>query len=161
VRDPRVARVVKQCRALPGYELFQYVDEAGQRHQVGSEDVNEYVRDATGEDFTAKDFRTWGGTVQAVCALKEFGPSADEKEVEQGCVDLYKVVAEALGNTPAVCREYYVHPAVVGAYRKGTFFELWDEATEDGGGEEQEWLDAGERATLLILQRHVEENGLS
>ena len=156
VRDSRVARVVRQLQQLPGQELFQFVNEAGERQALESGDVNAYIREATGRDFTAKEFRTWGGTVHAVSTLRAFGPPADEEEVAKKKTELYRQVSERLGNTPAVCREYYVHPAVVDAYEEGTLFELLQEADEAEG---DEWLEADEQAALLMVRRHLAERG--
>jgi DNA topoisomerase-1 len=120
VNDRRLARVVKQCRDLPGQELFQYLDEAGEAQVVDSGDINSYLKEITGQDFTAKDFRTWSGTVLAATALREVPPSGTKRETER-CVNVaIEAVAGLLGNTPAVCRKSYVHPGVVDAYRDGT-----------------------------------------
>lgn len=149
VSDPRAARVLRHCQALPGQELFQYVDEEGGRHTVESTDVNEYVRAATGENFTAKDFRTWGGTVRAARILHDLGYAADENERLEKIRELFERVSAELGNTPAVCREYYVHPHVVDAFREGSFFELWQRAPVV----EDSWLDREEQSTLFLLQQ--------
>ena len=156
VRDPRVARVVRQLQELPGQELFQYVDDEGRRRVVESGDVNEYVNKAADSDekFTAKDFRTWGGTCEAVRVLHEMGPPAGEKEANANVVELYKRVAECLGNTAAVCREYYVHPAMARAYRQGTLFAVWDQVTNEPG---DEWLRPEERAVVELLRQELEE----
>lgn len=114
--DARLARVVKACRAIPGFTLFQYYDEAGSPHKVGSVDVNEYLHEITGEYFTAKDFRTWGGSVQAVAALC----ALSESETKQAVVEAVKQVATTLGNTPAICRRHYIHPAVLDSFLSGT-----------------------------------------
>ena len=118
IRDRRLARVVRQCQELPGQRLFQYTDEAGEVQSVDSDDVNEYLRDAMGDDFSAKDFRTWAGTVLAVRAVRELvaPASAPTKSVLAGVV---KQVAHELGNTPTVCRQCYIHPAVIEAYMSG------------------------------------------
>ena len=110
LRDRRLARVVQQCKDIPGYELFQYLDEDGKRQTVGSGDVNDYLRAITGEDFTAKDFRTWGGTVRAVQVLLTFDLPEDDKAAQRQVVEAVKQVARELGNTPTVCRAYYIHP---------------------------------------------------
>ena len=162
VRDPRVARVVRQLQELPGQALFQYMDDEGERWVVESGDVNAYVNTANSaeERFSAKDFRTWGGTCQAVRILREMGAPADEKEADANIVELYKRVAECLGNTAAVCREYYVHPAVPSAYRNGLFFEVCDEEESSLADERldaTERLDTAERVTLALLQRELEE----
>jgi len=165
ISDRRLARVVRACRELPGHELFQYVDESGERQAVDSADVNEYLRDVTGEDFTAKDFRTWGGTVLALEALRDAGavPSAAqggevgeegedraagssargvnrEREARRAIVEAVKRVAAQLGNRPAICRKYYVHPAVIAAFLDGRL-------AADGGS-----LPELEALTLALLR---------
>jgi DNA topoisomerase-1 len=119
VEDRRLARVVKRCRDLPGQELFQYVDGDGRRQSVGSGDVNAYLREVTGEEFSAKDFRTWGGTVLALGALCELGASRDAREASRNVLQAVKAVAGQLGNRPAICRRYYIHPEVLEAYVGG------------------------------------------
>lgn len=123
LEDPRLARIVKQCRDIPGYELFQYHDEEGNTWRIDSADVNEYLREITGEDFTAKDFRTWGGTGHAVLAFEQLGAPHTATEAKQNIVTVVKDVARKLGNRPATCRKYYVHPAVIEAYVDGSLFE--------------------------------------
>ncbi len=120
IHDRRLARIVKRSQDLPGEELFQYVDESGSQHTIGSADVNAYLREITGQDFTAKDFRTWAGTVLAAHALQEFERVDSEAVAKRNIVAAIERVAERLGNTPAVCRKCYVHPAVVDAYLDGT-----------------------------------------
>ncbi|TME07625.1 MAG: DNA topoisomerase IB, partial [Chloroflexi bacterium] len=120
VTDRRVARVVRQCQELPGQELFAYVDGDGARHTVSSHDVNDYLRETTGEDFTAKDFRTWAGTVLAATALRELKGFESEAEAKRNVVAAIDRVAKRLGNTRAVCRRAYVHPAVVDSYLDGS-----------------------------------------
>jgi DNA topoisomerase I len=119
IEDPRVARIIRRCIELPGYELFQYLDETGARRQVESRDVNDYVRAAAGEDFTAKDFRTWGGTVLAGLTLYEMGEAEIDAAAQKNLVTAIKQVAAHLGNTATVCRQYYVHPALLNAYANG------------------------------------------
>ncbi len=116
IADRRLARVVRACRELPGHELFQYLDDDGERQAVSSGDVNEYVRAATGEEFTAKDFRTWGGTALALSALTAIGRAASEREAARAVAGVVKLVAEQLGNRPAMCRKYYIHPGVIDAF---------------------------------------------
>ena len=120
LHDRRLARVVKQCQDLPGQELFQYVDDEGERHGVESSDVNEYLREIADGDFTAKDFRTWNGTVLAMRFLRLCGPAATPRETRREVTGAIKSVAAVLGNTPAVCRKAYVHPVVVNAYLEGS-----------------------------------------
>ena len=119
VTDRRLARIVRRCQDLPGQELFQYVDGDGTRQTIDSADVNAYVKDASGEDFSAKDFRTWAGTVLAALALEEFEAFASETQAKRNIVRAIARVAGQLGNTPAICRKSYVHPAVIDAYLDG------------------------------------------
>jgi DNA topoisomerase-1 len=121
--DPALAKIVKKCRDLPGYELFQYIAEDGSRCRVDSADVNSYVREITGEDFTAKDFRTWGGTGLAALMLEELGDCDNESTAKKNIVAAIKAVAAKLGNRPATCRKYYVHPAIIDAYMQGSLLE--------------------------------------
>jgi DNA topoisomerase I len=116
VDDARLARIVKQCRELPGQELFQYLDNSGARRDITSGDVNEYVREIAGADFTAKDFRTWAGTVMAVTALRDITPPHSAAHAKRNVLRATDVVAGMLGNTRAVCRRSYIHPAIVDAY---------------------------------------------
>ncbi|MBC7542638.1 MAG: DNA topoisomerase IB [Candidatus Sericytochromatia bacterium] len=119
VRDRHLAKIVKRCQDIAGHELFQYLDEAGCPHAVESGDVNAYLRDVTGHDITAKDFRTWGGTILAVCALRRLPAATSETAARHNLVEAVKVVSRRLGNTPAVCRKAYIHPAVFDAYLAG------------------------------------------
>jgi DNA topoisomerase I len=123
VTDPRLARIVKRCQDIPGYELFQYIDENGERRKIDSSDVNEYLRSISGHDFTAKDFRTWAGTVLAVSALKESGLSKSGRQAKKNIAEAIKVAAEQLGNTPAICRKCYVHPLIIESYSSGLLLE--------------------------------------
>jgi DNA topoisomerase-1 len=123
IADRRLARVVRQCQELPGHELFQYVDDEGQRHTIASGDVNAYLRETAGEEFTAKDFRTWGGTLTAAIALAEHGVPDSEAEAKRAVVNVMRTVGEKLGNTPAVARTSYVSPAVVEQYLDGRTLE--------------------------------------
>ena len=113
INDPRLARIVKACRDLPGYELFQYLDDAGERHTVTSTEVNAYLREITGEEITAKDFRTWAGTNLAALALREFEHVDSDAMRKRAVVRAVERVAKHLGNAPAVCRRCYIHPGLV------------------------------------------------
>jgi DNA topoisomerase-1 len=119
LEDKRLARIVKACRDLPGYELFQYVDEDGTRQVIDSADVNAYLRDITGEDFTAKDFRTWAGTVLAAEELSAAARFSSTAQAKKNIVKAVEAVARRLGNTKAVCRKSYIHPAILDAYLDG------------------------------------------
>ena len=123
VENRRLAKIIKTCQDLPGYELFQYVDEHGERHSIDSSDVNQYLHELTGQHFTAKDFRTWAGSVLTAMMLREFEPYASASEAKKNVVEAIKAVSARLGNTPAVCRKCYVHPAVLDAYLSGAMFE--------------------------------------
>jgi DNA topoisomerase-1 len=116
IADRRLARIVKRCRDVPGYELFQYLDDRGERHAIDSSDVNAYLKAITGEDFTAKDFRTWAGTVLAAMSLGACGDWTSQADAKHRVNQAVKEVAERLGNTPAICRKCYIHPAVVDAF---------------------------------------------
>ena len=120
LEDRRLARIVKQCRDLPGQELFQYRDQRGSVTDVGSTDVNAYLKDVTGQDFTSKDFRTWAGTVLAAKLLRDYKRVDSQAHAKQNIVTAIEQVARRLGNTRAVCRKCYVHPAVIDAYLDGS-----------------------------------------
>jgi DNA topoisomerase-1 len=119
LKDPRIARIVKKCQDLPGQDLFEYVDDEGNVRDVSSQDVNDYLREITGEAFTAKDFRTWAGTLLCTLNLRAFEPFETQTQAKKNVVQAIKIVAEQLGNTPAVCRKSYVHPAVLNRYVEG------------------------------------------
>jgi len=123
LQDPRLAKIVKKCRDIPGYELFQYYDDAGNVCDVTSSDVNDYIREITGDDFTAKDFRTWGGTGWATLVFEQLGPADSQTDTKKRTVEAIKAVAGKLGNRPATCRKYYVHPAILDAYSDGSLFD--------------------------------------
>ena len=117
--DVRLARIVKACRDLPGYELFQYVDDQGERQSIASDDVNSYLRHISGDDFTAKDFRTWAGTVLAAQALARLARFTSQTEAKRNVMQAITGVAKRLGNTRSVCRKCYIHPAILAAYMDG------------------------------------------
>ena len=148
LRDRRLAQIVKRCQDLPGQRLFQYLGEDGECYSLASNDVNAYLREMTGEDFTAKDFRTWAGTVVCAEALAEIGPAATKTAAKRSLVRAIDRVAEELGNTRAVCRKSYIHPAVMDAYLDGSFFERW--TTE--GHRSVPGLSETEVATMALVQ---------
>lgn len=161
VHDRRLARIVARSRDLPGQELFQYVDEDGQTHSIDSSDVNDYLRTIGGEDYTAKDFRTWSGTVLAALALQEFEKFDSEAQAKKNIVRAIESVAEKLGNTPSICRKCYVHPAVLDAYLDGASLEVLRVRTEETLQEDLHALQPEEAAVLAMLQqrlRHEQEN---
>jgi DNA topoisomerase-1 len=151
VRDRRLARIVRQCQELPGYELFQYLDEGGERRSIDSEDVNAYLRDVSGEDFTAKDYRTWAGTVLASLALGAFdGRPVTDAQAKRNVNEAIEQVAASLRNTPAVCRRCYVHPDVIDAYLDGTL-----PAPPRRRAPQSLGLRPEERAVLTLLERRA------
>lgn len=132
LRDRRLARIIRQCQELPGNELFEYMDEDGQPRAVDSADVNTYLQEISGHDFTAKDFRTWAGTVLAARALADCDECQNETQPKRAIAQAIKTVAARLGNTPAVCRKCYVHPAVLDSYSSGTLLSrLGHRAAQD------------------------------
>ncbi|HYD94142.1 MAG TPA: DNA topoisomerase IB [Noviherbaspirillum sp.] len=155
VGDPRLARIIRRTRDLPGQELFQYVDDAGEQRTVGSADVNDYLREITGEDYTAKDFRTWSGTVLAALALQEYEKFDSEAQAKKNVVRAIESVAEKLGNTPSICRKCYVHPAVIESYLDGTMLEAMRERARDELAHELHALDPEEAAVVALLQERL------
>ncbi|HET9087849.1 MAG TPA: DNA topoisomerase IB [Acidobacteriaceae bacterium] len=125
--DKRLAKIIQRCQDIPGYELFQYVDENGEHHPIDSADVNEYLREISEQDFTAKDFRTWSGTLLACMALSELATFESATQAKKNIVQAIKSVAARLGNTPSVCRKCYVHPAVLEFYTAGTMLQILQE----------------------------------
>lgn len=153
--DPRLAKVVKRCRDLPGQELFQYVDDDGEARTIDSADVNEYLREVSGEDFTAKDFRTWAGTVLAAVALREFESFDSKTQAKKNVLRAIENVAERLGNTPSVCRKCYVHPEIIDAYMDGTMLETLKQIAEQEIAETLSELSPEEAAVLTLLQQRL------
>ena len=154
--DRRLARVLQTIRDLPGQELFQYLDEDGQRHGVDSGDVNDYLRDITGEDYTAKDFRTWSGTLLAALALEEFEKVDSEAQAKKNIVQAIESVARKLGNTPSICRKCYVHPAVLDSYLDGSLLEGMKARALQQMKEDLHALAPEEAAVLALLQRRLQ-----
>ncbi len=155
LHDRRLARIVRQCQDLPGQELFQYVDENGEQHTVDSADVNAYLRSVSGQDFTAKDFRTWAGTVLAAGALEEFEAFDTKAQAKRNVVRAIEAVAKRLGNTTAVCRKCYVHPAVLDAYLDGSLVRTLRKRVEGELKRALERLEPEEAAVLAFLQERL------
>ena len=147
----KLARLVKQCRDIPGKELFQYYNDEGHRCTVGSGDVNNYLKNITGEDFTAKDFRTWAGSVSALYAFKEAGEFDTVSECKKKIVSVLDEVALNLGNTRTVCKKYYVHPTVIKSYEDGAIFKYIKDLDERKDVNSSE-LNLAEKALLQILE---------
>jgi DNA topoisomerase-1 len=153
VEDRRIARIVRACQELPGQELFQYLDDEGRSHDIGSEDVNDYLREITGEDFTAKDFRTWAGTVSVAAAVRQLGPAESDADAKRNLVAAIKETAQTLGNTAAVCRKAYLHPAVVAASLDGSLVAKLNGRKTSTRPPSMRGLYSDEAAVLRFLKR--------
>jgi DNA topoisomerase-1 len=159
VHDRRLVRLIKRCQEMPGESLFQYVDEDDQQRTVRSEDVNDYLRSITEQDITAKDFRTWAGTVMAWKVLNALRQSTPDAEPGTLVVEAVKQVALRLGNTPAVCRARYIHPAVVAAFLEGPLPAPVDSRRRARGGGAL-GLGPDERLVLALLRRRGARAGV-
>ncbi|OYQ44219.1 DNA topoisomerase I [Flavobacterium cyanobacteriorum] len=146
LQSRRMANLVKKCKDIPGQELFQYYGDDGRRRTIGSADVNGYIKEITGEDFTAKDFRAWAGSLNALCAFHDLGEHTSDSDCKKKVVNVLDAVAAKLGNTRTVCKKYYVHPTVIAAYEKGSIWN-YNPATEVPDGD----LNAREKALLDLL----------
>jgi DNA topoisomerase-1 len=155
VEDRRVARIVRSCQDLPGQDLFQYVDDQGQRQNIESEDVNAYLREISGADFTAKDFRTWAGTVLAAMALRELRKFDSQAQRKKNIVRAIEQVAERLGNTATICRQCYVHPAILDSYLDGSMLETMKKNAERELVQKVGRLPSEEAAVLALLQQRL------
>ena len=154
-KDRRVAKVVRSIQELPGQQLFQYLDEDGKRQPVDSADVNAYLREASGEDITAKDFRTWAGTVLAAMALREFEAVDSQAGMKKNVKAAIERVASRLGNTPTICRKCYVHPHVVTSYLDGSLLKDIKREVETELSEDFDQLRPEEAALLGLLSRRI------
>lgn len=152
--DRRLARIVRACRDIPGYDLFQYYDDQGVRHAVGSADVNAYLQAITGQDFTSKDFRTWAGTVLAAQLLRDFERFDSEAQAKRNIVQAVESVARRLGNTRAVCRKCYIHPAVFDAYLDGSMLQTVAQRARQASRAIED-LSPGEAAVLGLIERRL------
>jgi DNA topoisomerase-1 len=152
LEDPRLARIVRSTQELPGQELFQYLDEHGETQKVSSTDVNAYLREIAGAEFSAKDFRTWAGTVLAALALREFEKAEAKKQVKRNLVAAIESVARRLGNTPAICRKCYIHPVIMESYLDGKTIEVLKARVAAKSRDPLSGLSAEEKAVLDFLQ---------
>ncbi len=155
LHDPRLARLVKRCRDLPGQELFSYLDDQGEVRDVGSDDVNAYLHEIVGDEFTAKDFRTWAGTVLAALALREFEAFDSQAQAKKNLVRAIERVAARLGNTPTVCRKCYVHPEIIASYLDGTMLDTLGQIAGQESAAKLHELQPEEAAVLVLLQRRL------
>lgn len=152
VKDRRIAKIISKLQDLPGQDLFQYLDENGERCNISSQDVNDYLREITGQEFSAKDFRTWAGTVLAAIALNHVGAFETKKQAKANIKTAITAVSKLLGNTPAICRKCYVHPAVFESYLSGAAIEGLKQKTEEALESDKIDLRSGETAILKFLQ---------
>lgn len=156
LEDKQLARIVKRCRDLPGQELFRYIAEDGVTRSIGSADVNEYLQSITGEDYTAKDFRTWAGTVLAALALQELSRFESPTQAKRNLLQAVEHVAERLGNTPTICRKCYIHPAVIDSYLEGSMRTTLKRRAENALSEDLRALRPQEAAVLGLLQQRLQ-----
>jgi DNA topoisomerase I len=157
--DRRLAKIIQRCQDIPGYELFQYVDGDGEPHNIDSKDVNEYLSEISSEEFTAKDFRTWAGTVLASAMLREFEAFESEAQAKRNVVEAIKAVAQRLGNTPSVCRKCYVHPGVLECYMEGRLTNGHERQAEEVCGDAASALREEEAALMQSLRRWLKSAG--
>lgn len=152
LKNKKLARLVQKCKDIPGKELFQYIDDEGNRHCVDSGMVNEYIKEISGEDFTAKDFRTWSGTVSALIAFKEIGYAETHSDYKKKVKEALEMVASHLGNTSTVCKKYYVHPLVINLYENNTIKKYLDELDQIEENDGKADLTHEEKLVLKILE---------
>jgi DNA topoisomerase-1 len=157
LNDRKLAKIVKRCKDLPGQDLFEYIDESGQPAVISSTDVNHYLKTITNDHFTAKDFRTWAGTVLAVFALQEFQKFDTHVQAKKNIVQAIEKVAKKLGNTPSVCRKCYIHPEVLHAYLDGTLLQIMKERAEKELVDALMDLSPEEAAVLAFLKQRLEK----
>lgn len=152
LKSRRLSKLIQKCKDIPGKELFQYIDDEGNRHTVDSGMVNDYIKEISGEDFTAKDFRTWSGTVSALIAFKEIGYAETHTEYKKKVKEALEMVASHLGNTSTVCRKYYVHPLVINLYENNTIKKYLDELEKIEKNDGKAGLTHEEKLVLKILE---------
>lgn len=145
LQSKKMANLIKKCKDIPGQELFQYYDEEGKHHSIDSGDINHYLKEITGEDFTAKDFRAWAGSLNALCAFHDIGEYNNITDCKRKVVAVLDSVAQKLGNTRTVCKKYYVHPTVIASYEKGSIWNYKPRKTNNTS------FNADERALLKLL----------
>lgn len=155
LKNKRLARMVKQCRDIPGKELFQYYDAEGNRKPIDSGMVNRYIKDASGGDFTAKDFRTWAGTLNIIRAFKSVGESESETDCKKKIVAALDEVSKQLGNTRTVCKKYYVHPGIIKLYEEKNLLKYLSELDKIEQPDDLAGLTSEERVLMKILKQLV------
>ncbi|HEX6483018.1 MAG TPA: DNA topoisomerase IB [Ktedonobacteraceae bacterium] len=157
VKDRQLAKIVKRCQELPGHELFEYIDEKGELRKVESSDVNDYLHEITGQSFSAKDFRTWGGAVSVTRTLQEIGGFDTQTQAKKNVVQAIKEAAQELGNTPAICRKCYVHPAIIDAYMDGSLLNFLKLHADQEKKPSKEGLRSEESVVLAFLEQEAKK----
>jgi len=152
LRSKKLAKIIKGCKEITGKELFEYIDDKGEIHNIDSGMVNEFIGTIAGGDLTAKDFRTWAGSVQAIIAFKELGGYENESEMKQKLPQMFDLVAKQLGNTKAVCKKYYIHPIITELYEKNNLEKYISKLRISNGNEERTGLSAEEKVLMKILK---------
>lgn len=158
LRNKKLARIVKECRDIPGKELFQYYDNDGNKKPVDSGMVNNYIKEATGMDFTAKDMRTWAGTLHALHAFWSIGDAITESEYKKNIVAALDIVSEKLGNTRTVCKKYYVHPALIELYHEKKLTKYMDELNQLEEPDDKSGLTCEEKVLMKILKAYQQNS---
>lgn len=153
ISHPRIAKLIKECIELPGYEIFKYLDDSGERHAIDSSDVNNYLKTLTGEDISAKDFRTWGGTVLCAATLNIIGPAETPNDEKKKVSHAVKKVSQHLRNTASVCRNYYIHPVIFQTYQKNILIPHFEDTFKKYSREKTE-ITRNEFATLTLLRKY-------
>lgn len=148
LESKKLANLVKKCRDIPGQDLFQYYDDDGSHHTIGSTDINNYLKEITQQDFTAKDFRAWAGSVHALSAFQKLIPPENEKDCKHKIIEVLDEVASKLGNTRTVCKKYYVHPTVINSFQKGT---IWKYKSNKNNSD----LNPAEKTLIKLLQKET------
>jgi DNA topoisomerase I len=157
LHDRKLATIVRRCQELPGQELFQYLDAEGQPHALGSDDVNEYLREITGEEVTAKDFRTWAATNLAALALQRLEVFDSHAKAKKNVLQAVEAVAKMLGNTPAICRKCYIHPAIFNGYLDGTLLQTLKQRSDEKLSDPGHVLRAEEAAVIGFLSHQLKD----
>lgn len=152
IKSKKLANIVKKCQDIPGKELFQYYDENGERRDIDSGMVNDYIKSLTNDNFTAKDLRTWSGTVQALLAFKELGLSDTQTQTKRNIVAALDMVSKALGNTRTVCKKYYVHPLLIGLYETKSIAKYFKDLDKIEDDDDKAGLTKEERVLMNILK---------
>jgi DNA topoisomerase I len=153
LKNKRLARIVQACKDIPGKELFQYIDENGVRASIDSGMINNYIKEATGKDFSAKDFRTWAGTLSILSSFKALGIGKTQTEIKRSVVAALDEVSAKLGNTRTICKKYYVHPQIIRLYEEGNLQKYLNELDDVEKGEEGSELTQEEKVLMKILKK--------